>query len=145
MIARLDPRDGVELVRVTDEDEYFPPPRNLRELQSGDRGRRHGDARRRARRPRRAMDDRRLSASDVLARCRVAMRRPQLEPGQLRGHLAPGTSRSTRTSPGRPSTRSPRMLFITSVVPPSIELARLRRNAFCSVSELIAVSGRTIS
>jgi len=23
---------GVELVRITDEDEYFPPPRNLRDL-----------------------------------------------------------------------------------------------------------------
>ena len=32
MIARLAPRDGVEVVRVTDEDEYFPPPRELREL-----------------------------------------------------------------------------------------------------------------
>ena len=26
------PSDGVEEVRVTEEDEYFPPPRNLREL-----------------------------------------------------------------------------------------------------------------
>lgn len=32
VIARLAPRHGVEEVRVTDEDEYFPPPRNLREL-----------------------------------------------------------------------------------------------------------------
>jgi len=32
VIARLAPRDGVESVRVTDEDEYFPPPRELREL-----------------------------------------------------------------------------------------------------------------
>ncbi|HEY1740625.1 MAG TPA: 4-hydroxy-3-methylbut-2-enyl diphosphate reductase, partial [Acidimicrobiia bacterium] len=31
VIATLDPRDGVELVRVTDEDEYFPPPRELRD------------------------------------------------------------------------------------------------------------------
>jgi 4-hydroxy-3-methylbut-2-enyl diphosphate reductase len=30
----LDPRDGVEEVSVTDEDEYFPPPRNIRELQA---------------------------------------------------------------------------------------------------------------
>ena len=52
---RLDPRDGVEVVRVTDEDEYFPPPRNLRELQSADRDGGHGDARwsDRRRRPRR--------------------------------------------------------------------------------------------
>ena len=28
----LDPTEGVELVHVTDEDEYFPPPRALREL-----------------------------------------------------------------------------------------------------------------
>ena len=33
-IARLAPRHGVELVNVTDEDEYFPPPRNIRELQA---------------------------------------------------------------------------------------------------------------
>jgi 4-hydroxy-3-methylbut-2-enyl diphosphate reductase len=32
VIARLAPRAGVEEVRITDEDEYFPPPRNLREL-----------------------------------------------------------------------------------------------------------------
>jgi len=34
VIDRLAPVHGVELVRVTDEDEYFPPPRNLRELQT---------------------------------------------------------------------------------------------------------------
>ena len=34
VIARLDPRDGIEILRVTDEDEYFPPPRQLRELQA---------------------------------------------------------------------------------------------------------------
>ena len=34
VIARLGPAHGVELVNVTDEDEYFPPPRNIRELQS---------------------------------------------------------------------------------------------------------------
>jgi len=32
VIAKLAPRDGVERIRVTDEDEYFPPPRELREL-----------------------------------------------------------------------------------------------------------------
>jgi 4-hydroxy-3-methylbut-2-enyl diphosphate reductase len=32
VIARLDPREGVEPVHVTEEDEYFPPPRELREL-----------------------------------------------------------------------------------------------------------------
>lgn len=34
VIERLSPRSGVELVHVTEEDEYFPPPRNLREWQS---------------------------------------------------------------------------------------------------------------
>jgi 4-hydroxy-3-methylbut-2-enyl diphosphate reductase len=32
VIARLAPRSGVEEVDVTDEEEYFPPPRELREL-----------------------------------------------------------------------------------------------------------------
>jgi 4-hydroxy-3-methylbut-2-enyl diphosphate reductase len=32
VVAKLAPRDGVEPVFVTDEDEYFPPPRELREL-----------------------------------------------------------------------------------------------------------------
>ncbi|HEY7135106.1 MAG TPA: 4-hydroxy-3-methylbut-2-enyl diphosphate reductase [Acidimicrobiia bacterium] len=32
VIARLDPREGVEIVHVTDEDEYFPPPRELRDV-----------------------------------------------------------------------------------------------------------------
>jgi 4-hydroxy-3-methylbut-2-enyl diphosphate reductase len=35
VIERLDPRDGVEEVRITDEDEYFPPPRELRDLLAG--------------------------------------------------------------------------------------------------------------
>ncbi len=34
VLRALDPRDGVEEVFVTDEDEYFPPPRNIRDLQS---------------------------------------------------------------------------------------------------------------
>lgn len=33
VIARLDPQQGVEEVRITSEDEYFPAPRNIRELQ----------------------------------------------------------------------------------------------------------------
>jgi len=33
VIDRLNPTEGVEEVNVTDEDEYFPPPRNLRDLQ----------------------------------------------------------------------------------------------------------------
>ena len=77
--------------------------------------------------------------------CRERHGLPLVRFRQLRGTSAHGRSRSTRMSPGNPSTRSPRMFFITSVVPPSIELARLRRNAFCSVSEPIAVSGRIIS
>jgi 4-hydroxy-3-methylbut-2-en-1-yl diphosphate reductase len=32
VVDALNPRDGVEAVRVTDEDEYFPPPRELRDL-----------------------------------------------------------------------------------------------------------------
>lgn len=32
VLARLAPRNGVREIRVTDEDEYFPPPRNLRDL-----------------------------------------------------------------------------------------------------------------
>jgi 4-hydroxy-3-methylbut-2-en-1-yl diphosphate reductase len=32
VVAALGPRDGVELVHVTTEDEYFPPPPELREL-----------------------------------------------------------------------------------------------------------------
>lgn len=34
IIQRLAPSDGVEIIHVTDEDEYFPPPRELRELLS---------------------------------------------------------------------------------------------------------------
>jgi len=34
VIERLAPRHGCEEVRATDEDEYFPPPRHIRELQS---------------------------------------------------------------------------------------------------------------
>jgi 4-hydroxy-3-methylbut-2-enyl diphosphate reductase len=34
VLARLAPARGVEIVSVTDEDEYFPPPRNIRELQA---------------------------------------------------------------------------------------------------------------
>ena len=32
VVARLAPRHGVDVVTVTDEDEYFPPPRELRDL-----------------------------------------------------------------------------------------------------------------
>ena len=66
MLDFLAPVHGIELVDVTDEDEYFPPPRNIRDLQSsiesaatvllgGSLLDRPG------------MDDRSLGASDVLA------------------------------------------------------------------------------
>jgi 4-hydroxy-3-methylbut-2-enyl diphosphate reductase len=63
----LAPRNGVELVDVTEEDEYFPPPRNIRDLQNAieaastilSGGSLHD-------RP--PMDDRNLGASDVLTR-----------------------------------------------------------------------------
>jgi len=62
----LAPLNGIELVDVTEEDEYFPPPRNIRELQNAIEqaatillGGSMLD------RP--AMDDRSLGASDVLA------------------------------------------------------------------------------
>jgi 4-hydroxy-3-methylbut-2-enyl diphosphate reductase len=32
VITKLAPSDGVDEISITDEDEYFPPPRNLREL-----------------------------------------------------------------------------------------------------------------
>jgi 4-hydroxy-3-methylbut-2-enyl diphosphate reductase len=66
VIARLDPVEGVEVVSVIDEDEYFPPPRNLREMQvaiemaaTAMLGGVMADRLR--------MDDRRLGASTVLA------------------------------------------------------------------------------
>ena len=34
VINALSPADGVEEIFVTDEDEYFPPPRNIRDLQA---------------------------------------------------------------------------------------------------------------
>jgi 4-hydroxy-3-methylbut-2-enyl diphosphate reductase len=34
VLTRLAPRLGIERVHVTDEDEYFPPPRSIRELQA---------------------------------------------------------------------------------------------------------------
>jgi 4-hydroxy-3-methylbut-2-enyl diphosphate reductase len=35
VVARLDPEEGVEEVSVIDEDEYFPPPAELRKLLRG--------------------------------------------------------------------------------------------------------------
>lgn len=34
VLSRLNPNQGVEEFFITDEDEYFPPPRNIRDLQS---------------------------------------------------------------------------------------------------------------
>ncbi len=69
VIDRLAPRHGVEQVRITDEDEYFPPPRELRDLLAGvdvvatfALGGSVPD------RP--AVNDRQLAASDVLAMLR---------------------------------------------------------------------------
>jgi len=58
VLTRLAPRDGIEQVQVTEEDEYFPPPRELRSLLA-DKG--LGEA---------LTDDRSVSASDVLASLR---------------------------------------------------------------------------
>jgi len=38
VLATLAPADGIEVVRHTEEDEYFPPPRNLRDLLAAIRG-----------------------------------------------------------------------------------------------------------
>jgi 4-hydroxy-3-methylbut-2-enyl diphosphate reductase len=70
VIARLAPRTGVEEINVTDEDEYFPPPRNIRELQAAIElasttmtgGSLQAGP---------LMDDRALAASDVLAALRT--------------------------------------------------------------------------
>jgi len=70
VIARLAPRTGVEEINVTDEDEYFPPPRNIRELQAAIElaattmtgGSPQAGP---------LMDDRALAASDVLAALRT--------------------------------------------------------------------------
>jgi 4-hydroxy-3-methylbut-2-en-1-yl diphosphate reductase len=63
----LAPRDGVIVVDVTEEDEYFPPPRNIRELQNAIEAASTtmlgGEM---LARP--VMDDRSLGASDVLTR-----------------------------------------------------------------------------
>lgn len=65
VIARLAPDRGVEEVRITDEDEYFPPPRNLRELIAAiDAVATIGLGGSAARRP--PVSDRSVHASDVL-------------------------------------------------------------------------------
>ena len=66
VIAHLAPRNGVIEVRVTDEDEYFPPPRQLRDLIAAlDRFVTLGVGGSSDRQP--ATDDRSLAASEVLS------------------------------------------------------------------------------
>ena len=65
VIERLAPRMGCEEVRATDEDEYFPPPRHIRELQTAMETAISAMAGGNA--SRRAYDDRAISASGVLA------------------------------------------------------------------------------
>jgi 4-hydroxy-3-methylbut-2-enyl diphosphate reductase len=66
VLDRLAPANGINVVRITDEDEYFPPPRNIRELQGAielaSTTLLGGSL---LTRP--LMDDRSLPASDVLA------------------------------------------------------------------------------
>ncbi len=66
VIAHLAPTEGVEEVRITEEDEYFPPPRELRDLLSAvDLLATFALGASVADRP--ALVDRQLKASDVLA------------------------------------------------------------------------------
>jgi 4-hydroxy-3-methylbut-2-enyl diphosphate reductase len=64
VIARLAPVHGVEEVRITDEDEYFPPPRALRELLGAVEA---AVALTLGAPPTSARADREIAASDVLA------------------------------------------------------------------------------
>jgi 4-hydroxy-3-methylbut-2-enyl diphosphate reductase len=66
VLDRLAPRHGIDVVRITEEDEYFPPPRAIRELQTAIETASTallGGAL--LEQP--AMDDRNLPASEVLA------------------------------------------------------------------------------
>jgi 4-hydroxy-3-methylbut-2-enyl diphosphate reductase len=66
VIARLAPVEGTEEVRYTDEDEYFPPPRNLRDLLAAvDEAATVTLGGRLADRP--STNDRSIDAADVLA------------------------------------------------------------------------------
>ncbi len=66
MIEALDPAQGVEEVTYTGEDEYFPPPRNLRDLvEAVDVAATVAFGGSLPERP--ALDDRAIQASDVLA------------------------------------------------------------------------------
>ena len=63
---------------------------------------------------------------------------------QFLGTWLHGRSLSARGSPGNPRTRSPKMFFMMLVVPPSIEFAWTRKNAFWGLERSIAVLGRSI-
>ena len=65
VIRSLAPREGVETVRHTEEDEYFPPPRNLRDLLHAARG--FAAVGFGAPAPSGHLDDRAIDASDALA------------------------------------------------------------------------------
>jgi 4-hydroxy-3-methylbut-2-enyl diphosphate reductase len=66
VIGRLAPAEGVDEVTITDEDEYFPPPRELRDLLAGvDAFATFALGGSVPGRP--ALNDRQLAASDVLA------------------------------------------------------------------------------
>ena len=66
VLDRLAPTEGIDIVRITDEDEYFPPPRAIRELQTAIE---HASTALLggALLERPSMDDRSLPASEVLA------------------------------------------------------------------------------
>jgi 4-hydroxy-3-methylbut-2-enyl diphosphate reductase len=64
VVRALDPADGVETVRHTNEDEYFPPPRNLRDLLQAIRG--FAGLGFGAPPPSGRLDDRAIDASDAL-------------------------------------------------------------------------------
>jgi 4-hydroxy-3-methylbut-2-en-1-yl diphosphate reductase len=64
VIDRLSPTNGVEEVRVTDEDEYFPPPRDLRELLGAVEA--VAGITMASLAPTTSLDDRNIDASDVL-------------------------------------------------------------------------------
>lgn len=65
VVSSLNPTEGVETVRHTSEDEYFPPPRNLRELLHAARG--FAALGFGAPPPSGHLDDRAIDASDALS------------------------------------------------------------------------------
>ncbi|TML07137.1 MAG: 4-hydroxy-3-methylbut-2-enyl diphosphate reductase [Actinobacteria bacterium] len=66
VLAKLAPTHGIDEVRITDEDEYFPPPRNLRDMLTAiDVAATIGFGGTLCDRP--TVNDRQLHASDVLA------------------------------------------------------------------------------